>query len=81
MTTQWIGRGLFLPLSMLNIGSVIVSLVANLTLTRRYGMDGAIVSLILSYLVTAVVNIVFAIRCESEYQENGARSTIHVGAA
>ncbi|HUJ14746.1 MAG TPA: hypothetical protein VL284_13245, partial [Thermoanaerobaculia bacterium] len=47
MTSQWIGRGLFLPLSILNIAYVAISLAANLILTPRFGMSGAVASLIL----------------------------------
>ncbi|HUK33658.1 MAG TPA: polysaccharide biosynthesis C-terminal domain-containing protein, partial [Vicinamibacterales bacterium] len=80
MTSQWIGRGLFLPLSILNIAYVAISLAANLILTPRFGMSGAVASLILSYVIAGVVNLFFAVRCEREYREHGLQSTLEASA-
>lgn len=68
MTTQWVGRGMFLQLSIVNMAGLVINLVANITLTPRFGMAGAISAALLAYGSTALANGVLAIRCEAEWR-------------
>ena len=76
MTTQWIGRGLFIQISLVNITSVVVALVLNFLLTPRIGMNGAIIASVASYAVTAAANGAMAVRCESEWRARLAADVI-----
>lgn len=61
MAPQWIGRGIFLPTSILTLGTGLVNIVLNLVLIPSYGLTGAIWAMNISYFgVVMVVQSVFA---------------------
>jgi O-antigen/teichoic acid export membrane protein len=71
MTSQWIGRGVFLPTTLATTLGAAVNIFANAILIPKYGMEGAAWSALLSYVVIAVlVQACFAFWCEKKYKES-----------
>jgi O-antigen/teichoic acid export membrane protein len=68
MMPQWIGRGLFVAISCVNVAAVAISLTVSFLVIRRLGIPGVILATVLSYGTTAVASTVLAIRCELEYR-------------
>ena len=71
MTTQWIGRGLFVHYSIANLTAVGVNLALNVTLTPRLGINGAIIASLTAYLVMAAASAVLAWDCERIWRAAG----------
>lgn len=71
MTSQWIGRGVFLTTTLATTLSAAVHILANAILIPKYGMEGAVWSALFSYVVLAVlVQACFAFWCEKKYKES-----------
>ena len=68
MTTQWIGRGMFWQISLVNVTAVAATLLLNFILTPRIGVSGAIIASIASYATTALANVWMIYRCELEWR-------------
>ena len=68
MVSQWIGRGYFLPLSLLSAGVAVVHLTASLILVPRYGMYGAVYATLMTQTIAVLFNGFFAIRCEMSFR-------------
>jgi O-antigen/teichoic acid export membrane protein len=77
MNSQWVGRGHFAALSLMTILCASVNLAVNFTLTKRIGIDGAILATLLSYAVLALCNIAFAIHCERDFRAKRAMNESH----
>lgn len=61
MAPQWIGRGIFLPTSILTLGAGLANIALNLVLIPSYGLTGAIWAMNVTYFgVVMVVQSVFA---------------------
>jgi len=75
MNSQWIGRGLLGPLSLLTIGLGVLSLIANLVLVHRYETYGAAWILVGTYALAAVAQCWLILKCEAEFR--GAREPIY----
>lgn len=70
LANQWIGRGIFLTTTMITLATAIVNIVINFYAIPKYGMMGAVWSMILSYTVFAiVVQLCFACYCEGKYRK------------
>jgi O-antigen/teichoic acid export membrane protein len=69
MTSQWIGRGLFLPTTIATSIVAGANLAANAILIPKLGMFGAVWAALFSYLGIAVlVQSYFACWCEKQYR-------------
>jgi O-antigen/teichoic acid export membrane protein len=70
MTSQWIGRGVFLPTTIATSIVAAVNIAANAILIPKYGMMGAVWAALFSYLGVAVlVQTYFAWWCEKKYKK------------
>ena len=70
MTNQWIGRGLFLTTTMLTLGTALLNILLNYLLIPRYGVSGAVWSMIAVYAGLAVlVQLLFSFWCEKEWRK------------
>jgi len=72
MMPQWISRGLFVAISVVNIVAVAINLITSFALIRTMGIRGVIIATIASYATTAIASAVLAIRCELEYRRAAA---------
>ncbi|MCU1347109.1 MAG: hypothetical protein JWO56_139 [Acidobacteria bacterium] len=72
MMPQWISRGLFAAISIVNITAVAINLTISFLLIRTMGIQSVIIATVLSYLTTAIASTVLAIRCELEYRRSTA---------
>ena len=68
MMPQWITRGYFTAISVVNVGAVILNLTAGFLLVKPFGINGILVATILGYSTTAIASAVLAVRCELEYR-------------
>ena len=74
MTNQWIGRGFFLPTTILTLGTALLNILLNYFLIPRFGVNGAAWSMIAVYAGLAViVQLVFAFWCEKEWRKEMQR--------
>lgn len=70
MTSQWIGRGVFLPTTIATSIVAAVNITSNAILIPKYGMMGAVWAALFSYLGVAVlVQTYFAWWCEKKYKK------------
>lgn len=68
MTSQWIGRGVFLPTTIATSIVAATNIAANVILIPKYGMMGAVWAALFSYLgVIVLVQTYFAWWCEKKY--------------
>jgi O-antigen/teichoic acid export membrane protein len=72
MMPQWISRGLFAAISIVNITAVAINLTISFLLIRTMGIQSVIIATVLSYTTTAIASAVLAIRCELEYRRSTA---------
>jgi O-antigen/teichoic acid export membrane protein len=74
MTNQWIGRGFFLPTTILTLGTALMNILLNYHLIPRFGVKGAVWSMIAVYAGLAViVQLVFAFWCEKKWRKEMQR--------
>uniref|UniRef100_A0A831U5H8 Undecaprenyl-diphospho-oligosaccharide flippase n=1 Tax=Geobacter metallireducens TaxID=28232 RepID=A0A831U5H8_GEOME len=67
MTNQWIGRGIFLPTTLLTFATALVNVSLNLYAIPRYGAEGAAWSMLISFVgVSLGVQLIFAVYCERQ---------------
>jgi O-antigen/teichoic acid export membrane protein len=70
LANQWIGRGIFLTTTMMTFATAVLNIVINFYAIPKYGMMGAVWSMILSYAVFAnVAQLCFAFYCEGKYRK------------
>lgn len=70
MSSQWIGRGYFLAMSILSTGVAIIYLVASLLLVPRYGMYGAVYANLITQTIAIFGNGILALRCEFTFRKS-----------
>jgi O-antigen/teichoic acid export membrane protein len=69
MTNQWIGRGFFLSTTILTLGTALLNILLNYFLIPRFGVNGAVWSMLAAYAGLAVmVQLAFAFWCEKEWR-------------
>lgn len=69
MTPQWIGRGVFLPTSVVTLTTAAANIALNFVLIPDYGIMGAVWAMLAAYLgVAVVVQLCFAVWCEAKYR-------------
>jgi O-antigen/teichoic acid export membrane protein len=68
MMPQWISRGLFGAISIINVTAAAINLTAGFLLIKTMGIQGVIIATILGYSTTCVASLVLAVRCEIEYR-------------
>jgi enterobacterial common antigen flippase len=64
MASQWIGRGLFWQAATVTFAVGTVSVVLDLILIPAKGMGGAVFSTLVTYGLSAVINVVFAVKID-----------------
>jgi O-antigen/teichoic acid export membrane protein len=70
MTNQWIGRGFFLPTTILTLGTALLNILLNYFLIPQFGVRGAVWSMIGAYAGLAViVQLIFAFWCEKAWRK------------
>lgn len=70
LTNQWIGRGIFIPSTILTLGTAIANLLINFFTIPRYGMIGAVWSSLVVFVgITVLTQLFFAYYCEKAYLE------------
>jgi len=69
MASQWIGRGLFIYVSVLTICSGIGNFILGLYLIPVYGMKGAVWGTLITYTISVIINGMMAIWCELQYRK------------
>jgi antigen flippase len=74
MAAQWIGRGMFLQVSVIALVLGVLNLIANLVLVPRYGVYGPVWSTLVTYVISVLVNGGMAVWCESRYRQRRMRS-------
>jgi len=68
MTNQWIGRGLFVSTTILTLGTALLNIFLNYFLIPRFGVHGAVWSMLAVYAGLAVmVQLAFSFWCEKEW--------------
>lgn len=72
MSSQWIGRGYFLLMSMLSIGVALIHLTASVLLVPRYGMYGAVYANLITQTIAIFGNGTLALRCERRFRADRA---------
>ena len=76
MTNQWIGRGLFLTTTVLTLGMAILNILLNYLLIPRFGVHGAVWSMLAAYAGMAVmVQLAFSLWCEQKWRKGTLRAT------
>lgn len=69
MGVQWIGRGLFLPASLLTFAAGIANFGFNLMFIPRFGAPGAALATVVgSAAIPLTANLILAARCEREWR-------------
>ncbi|HUK99798.1 MAG TPA: oligosaccharide flippase family protein [Nitrospirota bacterium] len=69
LANQWIGRGLFLPTTIVTLVTAIVNIAINFYAIPKYGMMGAVWSMLLSFaILTVVIQLCFVVCCEKKYK-------------
>ena len=71
MMSQWIGRGMFLQLSLVTTISAVVTVAANLLFVRRFGVEAAAWASVASYVVIVAGQGWIIFRCESSMRRPG----------
>jgi O-antigen/teichoic acid export membrane protein len=67
MTSQWIGRGAFLPTTIVTSSVAAANIAANAVLIPKFGMMGAVWASLVSYLgITVLVQAYYAWLCEKK---------------
>jgi len=70
LANQWIGRGIFLPTTVITLVTTILNIAINFYAIPKYGMMGAVWSMLLSFAVlTVVVQLCFVVYCEKRYKK------------
>ncbi len=70
MTNQWIGRGFFLSTTILTLGTALLNILLNYFLIPRFGVNGAVWSMLVAYAGLAVmVQLAFSFWCEKQWRE------------
>jgi len=69
MASQWIGRGLFIYVSIMTTLSGFGNLILGLFLIPQYGMLGAVYGTLITYSVSILINGSMAILCEFQYRK------------
>ena len=69
MASQWIGRGLFIYVSIMTTLSGLGNLILGLFLIPQYGMVGAVWGTLITYAVSIIINGIMAIYCEYQYRK------------
>jgi O-antigen/teichoic acid export membrane protein len=71
MTSQWIGRGAFLPTTLATFFTAIANIAMNGIFIPKFGMMGAVWTSLICYAgVTVVVQAYFAWWCEKKFRES-----------
>ena len=72
MASQWFGRGLFWQSAVITLAVGAGSLVCDFVLIPRYGMNGAVVSTLISYAAAVVFNGAMALWVDHRWRESTA---------
>ena len=68
MSSQWIGRGYFVLMSILSVAVAVIHLTASLLLVPRFGMYGAVYANLITHTLSILGNGIFAWRCELAFR-------------
>ena len=68
MAPQWIGRGYFWQAAALTLLVGIASIVMNIYLIQKYGLQGSIYAFIGTYVISVLGNGLMALHCEGRYE-------------
>ena len=68
LASQWIGRGLFIYISMITFTIALGNIVANAILIPKFGVLGAVWATLAVGLIGVIANISFAIFCEKKWK-------------
>lgn len=70
MTNQWIGRGIFVPTTILTFVTAMANIIFNYFMIPKYGMMGAVWAALISYLgIAVIVQLYFTWWCEKRYRK------------
>jgi antigen flippase len=70
LANQWIGRGIFLITTVMTLATAVVNIAINFYAIPKYGMIGAVWSMVISFAILAVgVQLCFALYCEVRYKK------------
>jgi O-antigen/teichoic acid export membrane protein len=71
MASQWIGRGAFIPTTIMTFGVAIANIIINAIMIPRFGIMGAVWSSVVCYGgITIIVQALFAWWCEKKYVQS-----------
>ncbi len=73
MAPQWIGRGYFWQAAALTLLVGIASIVMNIYLIQKYGLQGSIYAFIGTYVISVLGNGLMALHCEGRYENSSHR--------
>jgi O-antigen/teichoic acid export membrane protein len=77
MTPQWIGRGVFIPNTILTFGVAIVNVIINVMMIPRFGVMGAVWTSLICYAgITMLVQGIFAWWCEKKFRGSNSGGNV-----
>ncbi|OGT97913.1 MAG: hypothetical protein A2X80_08240 [Geobacteraceae bacterium GWB2_52_12] len=75
MTNQWIGRGIFIPTTVITFVMAVITMFINYFTIPRFGVDGAVWSMILSFaVISPLIQCGFALYCNKDFRKNAPQA-------